>query len=379
MKILIAPDSFKESLSSVEVSKYIKEGFERSNGNFDIKEIPLADGGEGTLNTLVNNLGGQIKEVEVSNPIGEPIKAKYGIAENKLAIIEMAEAAGLTLLDEEQRNPLFTSTYGVGELILDALDHGCRDFVIAIGGSSTNDGGVGMAGALGVEFLDVNGKSIKLTGKGLEELNSIDISKIDKRISESSFLIASDVNNVLCGPYGAAHVYGEQKGANLKEIKTLDANLKMYSEILKRDLNIDILNIPGSGAAGGLGGGLIAFLDSELKSGFEIISQKLDLENHIKKSEYIITGEGKIDSQTAHGKVPSGVGKIAKKYNKKVIAIAGSIGEDISQLDDCGITSIFSIIDRPMTLEEALNKETTKKSLIRLGEQLGRFIRKDQR
>lgn len=370
MKILIAPDSYKGSLSAYEVSKCIKKGILNANKDIEIIEMPVADGGEGTVEILVGNLGGKLIVKKVSGPLGKIVEATYGIINDTTAIIEMASAAGLTLIDEKDRNPLLTTTFGVGQLILDALDRGCREFIIGIGGSSTNDGGAGMASALGAKFLSLDNKEIKCSGGNLDEILNIDITNLDKRINESKFMVACDVDNTLCGENGAAFVYAKQKGASDKDIKKLDENLFYYAQIIRKDLNKNILNIKGSGAAGGLGGGMVAFLSAELKSGFDIISEKLNLEKYIKESDYIITGEGRIDKQSLNGKVPVGVGNLAKKHNKKVIAIVGSIDENIGNLQGTGISSIFSIISRAITLEEAMDDKVARKSIEELSEQI---------
>jgi len=375
MRILIAVDSFKDSLSAIDVSKNIKKGILKVNNEIEVKELPLADGGEGTMKILINNLNGEIVKLDVTGPLGKKVNASYGIINEEIAIIEMAEAAGLQLLKQNKRNPLITTTYGVGELILNALEKGIRKFIIAIGGSSTNDGGVGMAAALGIKFLNKELKEIELNGKGLKNLFKIDTNEIDDRIKDCDFKVACDVNNVLCGINGAAYVYAKQKGATNEMIEILDNNLMNYANIIKKDLNIDIFNIEGAGAAGGLGAGLIAFLNGNLESGFEIISNRLNLENEIKNCDLVITGEGKIDFQSLNGKVPIGVAKLAKKYSKKVIVIAGSVGELTDEIYDLGINSVFSIINKPMKLEEALNKEITEKGLMKLTEQIIRLLK----
>ncbi|MEA1975731.1 MAG: glycerate kinase [Bacillota bacterium] len=374
MKILIGVDSFKDSLSAIDVSKSIKKGIIKVNNRVEIMEIPLADGGEGTMEIIVNNLNGKIINTKVVGPLGEKINGSYGIVDEDIAIIEMATVAGLELLKEKDRNPSKTTTYGVGQLILDALDKGCKEFVVAIGGSSTNDGGIGLARALGVKFLDNKNSEIELNGNGLKDLVNIDISEIDKRIKESKFQVACDVDNVLCGENGAAYVYARQKGANDKMIEMLDKNLFNLSEVIKKDLGKDVLNIKGAGAAGGLGGGLVAFLDASLKSGFDIVSNILNLESEIKSCDLVITGEGSFDYQSLNGKVPIGVAKLAKKYNKKVIVIAGSVGEISEEIYENGVTSVFSIISKPSTLEELINKKTTENSLESLAEQIIRLL-----
>jgi glycerate kinase len=374
MKILIGVDSFKDSLSAIDVSRSIKKGILKANNRAEIKEIPLADGGEGTMEILVNNLNGKIIKTKVFGPLGEKINGSYGIVDENTAIIEMATVAGLELLKEKDRNPSKTTTYGVGQLMLDAFDKGCREFIIAIGGSSTNDGGIGLASALGVKFLDINNNEIELNGNGLKDLVMIDISDIDKRVKESTFQIACDVDNVLCGENGAAYVYARQKGANDKMIEMLDKNLFNLSEVIKKDLGKDILNIKGAGAAGGLGAGLVAFLDGSLKSGFDIVSNILNLENEIKKCDLVITGEGSFDYQSLNGKVPVGVAKLAKKYNKKVVVIAGSVGKITDEIREIGITSVFSIINKPSTLKELINRKTTEDGLESLAEEIIRLL-----
>lgn len=374
MNILICPDSFKNSLNAIEVSKAIELGVQKNNKNHNIKKLPLADGGEGSLDVLINNEQGKYITVPVKNPLLRDIQASYGVI-NKTAVIEMARAAGLDLLKPEERNPMLTTTYGVGELIKHALDQGIQKFIIAIGGSATNDCGIGVASALGVKFLDEEGKPIKNTGQGLASLHKIDYDNIDQRILSSEIKVLCDVNNPLYGKNGAAYVYAKQKGASEEMIKTLDSNLKHFSKIVKNTFNEDISNMPGSGAAGGLGAGLMLFLKGKLVSGFDTIRVILDLEKYIESSDLIITGEGKIDSQSFNGKVAIEVSKIAKKYNKPVIGIVGSYEDDLKKFHDQGMTSVFSIIHNPMTLEAALNKELTEQSLCDLSEEVMRLIR----
>lgn len=373
MNILICPDSFKNSLSAIEVSKAIELGVQKNNKNHNVKKLPLADGGEGSLDVLINNEQGEFVTVSVKNPLLRDIQAAYGVI-NQTAIIEMARAAGLDLLKPEERNPMLTTTYGVGELIKHALDQGIRKFIIAIGGSATNDCGIGVASALGVNFLDEEGKLIKNTGHGLASLDKIDYRNIDQRILSSEIKVLCDVNNPLYGKNGAAYVYAKQKGASEEMIKTLDSNLMHFSKVVKKTFNEDISNMPGSGAAGGLGAGLMLFLKGKLVSGFDTIRAILDLEKHIESSDLIITGEGKIDSQSLNGKVAIEVSKIAKKYNKPVIGIVGSYEGDLKKFHDQGMTSIFSIIHNPITLESALNKELTEQSLCSLSEEVMRLI-----
>lgn len=372
MKILVCPDSFKDSLNATEVTNAIEVGIKRINEEYIIEKIPLADGGEGSLDVLINNAKGKYKKVIVKDPLFREIEASYGIIE-ETAVIEMARAAGLDLLRTDERNPMLTSTYGVGELIKHALDQGIRKFIITIGGSATNDCGIGVAKALGVKFLDKTGRSIEPTGKGLASLNRIDKSTIDKRILSSEIKVMCDVNNPLYGENGAAYVYAKQKGANDEMIKVLDDNLRHFSQIFEKTYKNDISKVPGSGAAGGLGAGLMVFLNGALVSGFSTISDILRLERYIKSSDLIITGEGKMDPQSLNGKVVVEVSKIAKKHQKPVIAFVGSYEGDLSSFHALGLTSVFSIQQGPIHLKDALEKERTKASLSNSAEEAMRL------
>lgn len=372
MNILICPDTFKNSLDAISVSKAIKIGIEKASKEHYIKMIPLADGGEGSLDILIENQKGTLISTDVKDPLSREIKASYGLI-GKTAVIEMARAAGLDLLDSRERNPMLTSTYGVGELIKHALDRGIRNFVIAIGGSATNDCGIGVANALGVEFLDKYGKPIENNGKSLANLDRINYENIDQRILESKVQVLCDVNNPLYGKNGASFVYAKQKGADEEMIEILDNNLRNFSRVVKNTFNKDISEVPGAGAAGGLGAGLMIFLHGELISGFQVISRILNLEKYIKKSDLIITGEGKIDSQSINGKVAVEVSKIAKKYNKPVIGIVGAYEGNLKVFHDLGMTAIFSIIHEPINLKNAIEKKQTKESLITLSEEVIRL------
>jgi len=367
MKIVVAPDSFKGSLTAVEVSDAIEQGIREIFPEAEIVKIPMADGGDGTVQCLVNATGGKILEEKVVSPLGNEVSAHYGIlGDEKTAVIEMAAASGLTLVPENKRNPLITTTYGTGQLIKAALDQGCRNMIIGIGGSATNDGGAGMLQALGVKLLDREGEEIGFGGGELKKISRIDINLLDNRLSNAKVLVASDVNNPLCGPKGAARIYGPQKGATPEVIKELDESLAYFAEIIKRDLNKDIKDIPGAGAAGGLGASLMAFLDAELRPGIEIIIEIVKLEQAIKDADLVITGEGKIDSQTIYGKAPIGVAKIAKKYNVPVIAVAAIIGDDADIVHQYGISTLISVTGTPMRLDESLpNKVTLIKNSIK--------------
>jgi glycerate 2-kinase len=355
MKIVVAPDSFKGSLSAKEVADNIKVGIARVYKDIDVQCIPMADGGEGTVQALVDATDGRTIFVKVKGPLMQEVEAFYGIlGDGETAVIEMAAASGLPLVAADQRNPMITTTYGTGELIKHALDNDCRHIIIGIGGSATNDGGIGMAKALGVKFLDQEGLDIGHGGGSLSKLYNIDISEMDKRIKDCKITVACDVDNPLCGPRGATFTFGPQKGAGEEMLEILDKNLEHYAEIIKTTLGVDIKDCPGSGAAGGLGGGLMAFMNIKLQKGIDIVIETLKLEKYIEDADLVITGEGMMDYQTQYGKTPYGVAKIAKKYDIPVVAIVGQIGKDANVLYDMGIDSIFSIVDGVITLENAL-------------------------
>jgi len=358
MKIVVAPDSFKGSLTAIEVSDAIEKGIREVFPEAEIIKIPMADGGDGTVECLVNATGGKILEEKVIGPLGNEVWAFYGIlGDRKTAIVEMAAASGLTLVPENKRDPLITTTYGTGQLIKAALNQGCRKMIIGIGGSATNDGGAGMVQALGTKLLDKDGEEIGFGGGELKKIVKIDISCMDKRLSDIKVLAASDVNNPLCGPQGASRIYGPQKGATPEIIEELDESLAYFAELIKRDLHKDIKDIPGAGAAGGLGASLIAFLNAELRPGIEIMIEAVKLEQAIKDADLVITGEGKIDSQTIYGKAPIGVAKIAKKYNVPVVAVAAIIEEDSRIFQSYGIDTLIKVSEPPMRLSEIKTKK----------------------
>lgn len=301
MKIVVAPDSFKGSLTAIEVADGIEQGIREIFPEAEIVKIPMADGGDGTVQCLVNATGGKILREKVIDPLGEEVLASYGIlGDKKTAVIEMAEASGLTLVSENKRNPLITTTYGTGQLIRAALNQGCRKMIIGIGGSATNDGGAGMVQALGAKLLDKEEKEIGFGGGELKKISRIDIRHMDKRLSDTKIVVASDVTNPLCGPKGASRVYGPQKGATPEMAVELDKSLAHFAKMIKRDLHKDVKNIPGAGAAGGLGASLMAFLNAELRPGIDIVIEVVRLEEAIKGADLVITGEGKIDSQTIY-------------------------------------------------------------------------------
>lgn len=354
MKIVIASDSFKGSCSTMEVADSIEKGFKRIYPDSDVIKIPVADGGEGTVDALVMGSNGKYEEVEVIGPLGEPIKAKYGIIQDDVAVIEMAQASGITLVEKNNLNPLITTTYGTGQLIKSALEKGIRKIYVGLGGSCTNDGGSGMAQALGISFTDQYGNEVGFGGGELKKIKKIDVSKVHSLLKEAEIIAISDVTNPLFGPTGASCVFGPQKGADISMIEVLDDNLKYFSEMVKSELDKEIANIPGAGAAGGLGAGLIAFCDTVIKPGIEIVLDIANIDKHLIDADLVITGEGKIDGQSKYGKVPVGVAKRALKYDVPVVAIVGSVGDDVSEVYSYGIDLIMDIINKPMTLEEAI-------------------------
>lgn len=371
---VLAPDSFKESLSASEVCIAMEEGIRRLYPKAEILSYPMADGGEGTIEALINGNKGKSLKVEVSGPFLEKVKASFGLLnDGKTAVIEMAKANGVPLVPEKERNPLKTSTYGTGELIRSALDLGVKRLIIGIGGSITNDGGSGMAMALGAKFLDQNGDSIPYGGGGLEKLDRIDVSSLDPRLKEVEILVASDVTNPLTGENGASVVFGPQKGATEEMVQLLDKNLKHYAKILRRDVGIDIEFLPGSGAAGGLGGGLLAFTSARLVSGVDLVIKESGLEEAIRQADYVFTGEGKMDGQTKLGKTPYGVAKCAQKKNKPVFACVGAVGKGIEELYSEGFSAIFPIVPKAESLEEAL--KTGKENVTRTSENIARLLK----
>ncbi|WP_419955345.1 glycerate kinase [Neobacillus niacini] len=354
MKIVIAPDSFKESLSALEVAESIEKGFKRVIPDAEYIKVPMADGGEGTVQSLVDATNGKIISKTVTGPLGEPVDAFFGILGNKTtAVIEMAAASGLHLVPREKRNPLITTTRGTGELIAAALDYGVNHIIIGVGGSATNDGGAGMAKALGALLLDENGIEIGEGGGSLCDLASIDLSGFDPRLATIKIEVACDVDNPLTGDKGAAAIFGPQKGATAEMVALLDLNLGHYASIIERDLGEKIKDVPGAGAAGGLGGGLLAFLPSELKRGVEIVIEATGLSQIVEEADLVITGEGKIDGQTIFGKTPIGVARTAKKYGVPVIGIAGNVSKDSEVVHEHGIDAIFSIVPGVILLEDA--------------------------
>lgn len=355
-KIVIAPDSFKGTMSSIEICNIIEKGIKNILPDVSTVKTPIADGGEGTVDAFLAAVGGEKVAVKVKDPYLNEIKASYGILPyGKIAVIEMAAASGLPLV-ENNKNPSLTSTYGTGQLISNALERGCTKIIIGIGGSATNDGGIGMAAALGIEFLDSNNREIPLNGQGLGQLAHIHMSSKDKRLDKCEILVACDVDNPLYGNNGAAYVFARQKGADDSMIELLDKNLKHYTDVIKKDLEVEVQDIPGTGAAGGLGAGLIAFCGAKLQPGIQIILDCVKFDEVIENADLIITGEGKIDGQSLRGKVPVGIAKRASKHNIPVIAIVGNIEDDIKEVYNAGISAVFSTNRKAVPFEEAVKR-----------------------
>jgi glycerate kinase len=380
MKILIAMDSFKGSISSIDAAKAISLGIREVYENAAINAFPLADGGEGTVEALIQATKGQYVTKRVTGPLGNPIEAAYGILGDKhTAVIEVAAACGLPLVPMDKRNPLITTTHGVGELIVDAMERGCREFIIGLGGSATNDAGVGMLQALGFIFLDEHGEKIGFGGQELQRIHRIDLTQVHPLLKECTFKVACDVNNPLYGSTGAAYVFAPQKGATPEMVQQLDKGLMHFSQTVQKEMNLDIHNIDGAGAAGGLGAAFAGFLGANLQSGVGLILDTIGMEEHIRQADFVITGEGKLDGQTSMGKAPLGVAQLAKKYDVPVIALAGGTTKETSVLNELGITSYFSIISGPMSLEKAMEKEEAFYHLQVTASQLFRLIKSVQR
>jgi glycerate kinase len=355
MKILICPDKFKECLTSGNVAVHIRDGIRKVFPDTEFKILPLADGGEGTMEALTEATRGRIENVLVHNPLMRHITSFFGISgDGKTAVIEMASASGLALLKPGERNPMLTTTYGTGELIRFALDQGCTEIILGIGGSATVDGGVGMAQALGVSFTDDTGWEIGPGGGRLGEIFKIDAANLDARVRSCKIYAACDVSNTLTGPHGAAHIFGPQKGASPEMVMRLEDNLKHLARVIRNNDRIEVEKIPGGGAAGGMGAGIVAFLGGELRPGFELISRFVKLDDWITWADLVVTGEGKMDKQTAFGKTPAGVAQAANRLNRPVIAFTGSLGEEMENLYGLGFAAMIPIADKPMTLEQSM-------------------------
>jgi len=374
VNIVVAMDSFKGSLTSLEAGRAIEAGIKRVSED-QVKVCPLADGGEGTVEALVSGMGGKLQNVRVTAPLGESVECVYGILkQSKTAIIEISKAAGLTLIPDNKRNPLFATTYGVGEVIKHAITNGSRKFLIGIGGSGTNDGGVGMLQALGFEFLDATGNPVPVGAIGLSVLETISDKNVIPQLKECTFCIACDVTNPLCGADGCSAIFGPQKGATQSMINQMDQWLSSYADLAKENFPKADAKQAGTGAAGGLGFAFLTFTNATLESGVEIVLEETKLEAYIKNADLVITGEGCLDAQTAMGKAPIGVAKLAKKYGKTVLAFAGSVKKDAKECNAYGIDAFFPIIRGITTLEEAMNPKNAKDNLSDSAEQVYRLF-----
>ncbi|AFK00453.1 glycerate kinase [Cronobacter sakazakii] len=355
-KIVIAPDSFKESLSAMDVAKAIEAGFREIYPQAHYVCVPMADGGEGTVEAMVAATGGQIITTPVTAPLGNKVDSFFGLlGDGETAVVEMAAASGLHLVPTAQRDPRITTSYGTGELILAALERGVKAIIIGIGGSATNDGGAGMMQALGARFLDGEGRELAPGGAALARLERLDLSALDPRLAQVSVTAACDVDNPLCGEKGASAVFGPQKGATPAMVTELDAALRRFGEQLEAATGKAIISAPGAGAAGGMGAALLGMLNAELRPGIEIVIESLGLAQAVRDADLVITGEGRLDSQSIHGKTPVGVARVAKQFQRPVVAIAGSLTPDYQIVHEHGIDAAFSVIDRIVTLQEALD------------------------
>ncbi|EMR06521.1 Glycerate kinase [Bhargavaea cecembensis DSE10] len=375
MNILIAIDSFKGSLTSAEAGEAAAAGIRAANPDAEIEVVPLADGGEGTVEALVQATGGELVRARVTGPLGEPVNAAYGIlGDGTTAVIEIAEACGLPLIPEADRNPLEATSYGVGELILDAASRGARSLIVGLGGSATNDAGVGMLQALGCRFLDGAGEEVPRGGAALGAIRSADVSGLHPDIQSLDIQVACDVNNPLHGEQGAAYIYGPQKGATPEMVEELDSGLRNFAEVVEKELGKDIQEIPGAGAAGGLGAAFAGLLDAELRSGIELVLDTIGLEEKVRPADFVITGEGRMDAQSSMGKAAMGVAGLAEKHGVPVIALAGSATNEAASLNGKGMTAYFSILQEPITLEEAIRPEIARQNMETAAEQVFRLI-----
>lgn len=376
MKVVIAIDSFKGSLSSSESGEAVAAGIRAVYSDAHTVVLPLADGGEGTVEALTHGSGGRLRTVSVTGPLGHPVEAVYGIAgDGRTAVIEVAAACGLPLVPRDRRDPSRTTTRGVGELIADAIREGCRDFVIGLGGSATSDAGIGMLQALGYRFLDADGGAVGEGGSALERIVRIERSDGLPELASCTFRVACDVDNPLYGPEGAAYVFAPQKGASAAMVERLDRGLRRFAEAAEQTLGRDIAIIPGAGAAGGLGAALVGFLGGSLVSGAELVLERLGIEAHLSDARLVITGEGRLDGQTSRGKAPVGVARMAQRHGVPVIALAGGISAEASALHEQGVSAYFPILSRPMSLEAAMDPVTTAAHLRGTAEQLFRLLR----
>ena len=375
MNIVVAVDSFKGSMTSLEAGGAIAQGIRKAAPDANVVVRPVADGGEGTMDALIEGMQGAYETITVTGPNGKPIECQYGvIPEAGIAVVEMAKVAGLPLLRQEERNPLYTTTYGVGEIIKDAIQKGYRRFIIGIGGSATNDVGIGFLQALGYHFLNAEGKEVPFGAIGVKDIADVRLGHVMPELQECSFRVACDVNNPLYGENGCSYVYARQKGATDESIREMDQWIRNYSNLLKEKQLSMLEDMPGAGAAGGLGYAFASFTNSKLESGIQIVLEETKLEEYIKMADIVITGEGRLDGQTIRGKAPVGVAKLAKKYNKKVIAFAGSVSEDAVLCNEGGIDAFFPILREVKSLEEVMKPENAEQNLTATAEQVMRLL-----
>ena len=375
MKVVVAIDSLKGSLSSLEAGDAIKKGIHKAIPDAEVVIRPLADGGEGTVEALAIGMGGRLEKVMVTGPLGDPVECTYGILEeSKTAIVEMSGAAGITLIPAKKRNPLYTTTYGVGETIKDAIAKGCRHFIVGIGGSATNDGGVGMLQALGFGMLDGDGNQVRFGASGVKDIVKITDENVIPELKECNFRIACDVTNPLCGETGCSAVYGPQKGASPSMIKNMDVWLGDFAKLTSAKYEKADAKHPGAGAAGGMGFAFLAYTNAVLESGIKIVLEETHLESYVKDADVVVTGEGRLDGQSIFGKAPIGVAKMGKKYDKKVIAFAGAVTEDAVLCNEHGIDAFFPILRRVQTLEEAMDATIARKNIEDTVEQVFRLL-----
>ncbi len=375
MKVLVAIDSFKGSMTSLEAGEAIRTGIHRIFPEAEVAVRPLADGGEGTVEALTIGMGGTLETITVTGPLGKPVQATYGRVDTT-AIIEMSAAAGITLVPLAERNPLHTTTYGVGEIIKDAIQKGCRKFIVGIGGSATNDGGIGMLQALGFDLLDKDGKPVSFGAKGLQTLTTISTQHVLPELNECTFKVACDVTNPLCGDQGCSAIFGPQKGATPEMIQQMDAWLQHYAALASSSLPTHNASstYPGTGAAGGLGFAFLSFMHATLESGIRIVLEETRLEDYIREADLVITGEGRLDKQTVMGKAPIGVANIAKKHGKKVLAFAGCVTPEATICNQHGIDAFFPILRTVVTLEEAMASANAKENMAATVEQVFRLL-----
>ena len=382
MKIVVAIDSLKGSLTSIQAGEAIEKGIKKVDLEAEVVIKPLADGGEGTVDALVDGMGGNMEFIKVTGPARKSVLAKYGIIrptksdmeETSTAIMEMSQAAGITQVTDKERNPLYTTTYGVGQMIVDAIHKGCRRFIMGIGGSATNDGGIGMLKALGFEFFDEDGNDV---GEGAAALVKIEVIRTENKnplLSGAKFQIACDVKNPLCGKQGATYIFGPQKGVTEEQKEQVDEAMRHYADVTKESLDCDFADCEGAGAAGGLGYAFLSYLAGELIPGVELILHATGLEEKMKNADVVVTGEGRLDAQTVMGKAPVGVAALAKKYNAKVIAFAGSVAPEASVCNQAGIDAFFPIVRGVTTLEEAMKKENAMENIAATAEQVFRLL-----